>query len=299
MDQIAEQYTLQSVEQLRAVADPLRIRIFEALVQRPMTAKQVGQELGIAASKAHYHVRELERLGLARLVETRERGGILEKYYRAVARTLSAPQQLLQSAAPGEVAATITEIFASLSGSFVKAMERYAAGEDVSAVHAPGIDGLTLWMTPQELRQAMRTVGELFSAYRTPRGVPGEREASLTMIAFDARLAEQTKSGEAPSKAAAAPIQSPITSPTEPSVPGPPRPRLRPVVIAGAVTYSRDELARVVAAGEQLDLGVVGDLSFGADVTAELVDQAIAHLHHRGALSAPSAVREVLKRKEA
>lgn len=33
----------------------------------------------LARSDAHYHVRELERVGLVQLVETREKGGILEK----------------------------------------------------------------------------------------------------------------------------------------------------------------------------------------------------------------------------
>jgi hypothetical protein len=70
-------------------------------------------------------------------------------------------------------------------------------------------------------------------------------------------------------------------------------------VAAGALIYSRDELERVVAAGERLDLNVVGYLSFGADVTPDLVDRAIAHLRYRGVLSAPSDVREALKQKEA
>src|SRR5579864_5753375 len=122
MDDLPETYSLTTIEQLRGVADPLRVRIFEALTQHAMTATQVGEELGIPAPKAHYHVRELERLGLVRLVETRERGGILEKYYRAVARNLKAPQQLLQSAKPDEVVAAINEIFSNLGQSLLTAM---------------------------------------------------------------------------------------------------------------------------------------------------------------------------------
>ncbi len=123
MDDLPERYSLETVEQLRTVADPLRIRIFEALAQRPLTATQVGDELQIAAPKAHYHVRELERLGLVTLAETRERGGIIEKYYRAIARNLIVPPQLLQTAEPGEVTAAVNEIFLNLSQSFLAALQ--------------------------------------------------------------------------------------------------------------------------------------------------------------------------------
>ncbi|HEY7850299.1 MAG TPA: winged helix-turn-helix domain-containing protein, partial [Ktedonobacterales bacterium] len=151
MDEIADSYSLQTVEQLRAVADPLRIRIFEALAQRAMTATQVGDELQIAAPKAHYHVRELERIGLVKLVETRERGGILEKYYRAIARNLAAPPQLLQSSEPGEIAAAITELFSNLSQSFLTALSRVSAeGAASFEGYALGLGGDTVWMTPEE-----------------------------------------------------------------------------------------------------------------------------------------------------
>ncbi len=95
MEEIPEVYYLETVEQLRAIADPLRLRIVDALSQRALTATMLGETLGLPANKAHYHARELEKAGLARIVETREKGGILEKYYRAVARTLNVPGTLL------------------------------------------------------------------------------------------------------------------------------------------------------------------------------------------------------------
>ncbi len=63
-----EFYEIESIEQLRAIADMLRLRIFEILQQKPMTVTQLGEELGEAPAKVHYHVRELEKLGLLRLV---------------------------------------------------------------------------------------------------------------------------------------------------------------------------------------------------------------------------------------
>lgn len=283
MDEIPERYNLQNIEQMRGIADTLRLSIFEALAQRAMTATQVGEELNIAAPKAHYHVRELERLGLVRLVETRERGGILEKYYRAVARNLIAPPQLLQTAEPEEVAAAVNELFSNISQSFMKAMARYfASGSENPTALGPHMNGVTIWLTPQELNDTMKKVEEMFSPFQRRRGLPDEREARLMFLGFDAQLAEQDD-GEAPE----------ATPP-----PGKESPRRRSIVSVGAVIYSRDELERVVAAGEQLDLDVAGFLSFREDVTPELVDKAIAHLRYRGILSAPADVRKALERKE-
>jgi DNA-binding transcriptional ArsR family regulator len=280
MDDIPASYSLQNIEQMRAVADPLRIRIFEALAQRAMTATQVGDELKVAAPKAHYHVRELERIGLVKLVETRERGGILEKYYRAVARNLIAPSQLLQSSEPGEVAGAITEMFNNLAQSLLTALKRISdEGAESFDSYAIGLGGDTVWMTPAEFRQALKAVSDIFEPYRQRRGVPDEREAQVTVIGFDTQLATSDESAA-----------SALEQPQQPS--------LRPVTAMGMVVFSREELEQVVTSAQQLDLDITGYLSFGSDVSPELVDRAIGRLRYRGVLSAPSAVREVLRRKE-
>ena len=290
MDEIPERYNLESIEQLRGVADSLRLRIYEALAQRAMTATQVGEEMQIAAPKAHYHVRELERLGLVKLVETRERGGILEKYYRAIARNLIAPPQLLRGAKPEEVVAAVTEVFTNLSQSFLMAMGRYAAADEPQAVHSPIMDGVTLWMTPQELKQMLNGVEDLFAPFRKRRGLPEEREARVTLVGFDAQLAEQDES-DTPTGPGMPGMGATVAAPSS-------EPRRRKVAVVGALTYSREDLERVIAAGEWLDIDVVGYLSFGDDVTAPLIDRAIAHLRYRGVLSASRDVLDALKRKE-
>jgi hypothetical protein len=71
------------------------------------------------------------------------------------------------------------------------------------------------------------------------------------------------------------------------------------VLAAGAVTFSRADLERVIARGERLDIRALGYCSFDDDVSAELADRAIARFRYRGVLSASPDVREMLKRKEA
>jgi len=78
-------YIIEDLEQLKVLADPFRIKLLERLVEEALTVKQLAERIDESPAKVHYHVKELERVGLIKLVKTREKGGILEKYYRAVA----------------------------------------------------------------------------------------------------------------------------------------------------------------------------------------------------------------------
>lgn len=81
-----DQMELTTVEQVKALLHPLRQKVIDILQKGPATPSEVGRAVGIAASKAHYHVHVLEAAGLVKLVETRRVGSVTEKYYEAVAR---------------------------------------------------------------------------------------------------------------------------------------------------------------------------------------------------------------------
>jgi leucyl aminopeptidase (aminopeptidase T) len=72
--------------QIKALANPERVRILTLLVERSGTAKQVADWIGGTRGRVHYHIKELEKAGLVSIVRTVEAGGVTEKYYRAVAR---------------------------------------------------------------------------------------------------------------------------------------------------------------------------------------------------------------------
>lgn len=72
--------------QLKAFADPLRLRVLRLLKERAATNGQVAETLGEPPAKVLHHVRFLLDTGLIRLVEQRISGGNVEKYYRATAR---------------------------------------------------------------------------------------------------------------------------------------------------------------------------------------------------------------------
>ncbi|MBN2145787.1 MAG: helix-turn-helix transcriptional regulator [Anaerolineales bacterium] len=78
-------FTINDLETLRVVADPMRAQILEVLVYSPQTVRQIAEKLGLAASKLYYHVNLMEKHGLIQVVETRQVSNMLEKIYRAAA----------------------------------------------------------------------------------------------------------------------------------------------------------------------------------------------------------------------
>jgi DNA-binding transcriptional ArsR family regulator len=302
MDEIPEIYNLETVEQMRAIADDLRRRIVVALSHQPMTVTQLGSLLGQSPAKVHYHVRELERVGLVKRVETREKGGILEKYYRSVAKCLNVPGTLLMLMPPDDRIAAANEFLQSVTQGFMRALayaleKQVFEGEDAPAL---GIVGGQVWMTNDEVKALVKGVRDLVEMYSVRRGIAGERERTVQVIAYEtlppADQEQRTRAAETPS---AAPPTAPSTppmfpAPRSPSARGP----RRRIMAAGATEYTRAELERVVARGEALDITAMGSCHFADDVSAELVERAVARFRCRGEVVASPEVRAALKRKE-
>jgi DNA-binding transcriptional ArsR family regulator len=98
-----ELYTLTDLEQVKVLADPLRIRVLEALCDGDRTTKQVADALGERPTKLYHHVEALERVGLIRLTRTRRNRGTLEKYFVAVARRFKTDPRIFSAGeAPSE-----------------------------------------------------------------------------------------------------------------------------------------------------------------------------------------------------
>lgn len=89
-------HTLVNWKQVKAMGDPLRIRILDAFKSDPRTTKQVAGLLGEPPTKLYHHVDLLERAGLIRLESTRQNRGTIEKYYRAVAQDFIVDRRLLE-----------------------------------------------------------------------------------------------------------------------------------------------------------------------------------------------------------
>lgn len=77
--------TVERSDQIKALANPLRQRILELMIEAPITTKQVADRLGEKPTKLYHHVDTLEAAGLIKLVKTKRKRGTVEKYFEAVA----------------------------------------------------------------------------------------------------------------------------------------------------------------------------------------------------------------------
>jgi DNA-binding transcriptional ArsR family regulator len=79
--------TLSSQSQIKAYVHPTRIMLLQFLAREKRTISSVAKELGVHPANITYHFKLLEKEGLITIVEKRDTGKNLEKYYRACAYT--------------------------------------------------------------------------------------------------------------------------------------------------------------------------------------------------------------------
>jgi DNA-binding transcriptional ArsR family regulator len=91
---------IDSPEAIKALADPLRLRVLTLLMRdhdRSWTVKEIAAELGQPVTKLYHHVNTLEQAALIRDVETRLVSGIVEHRYASGQRGLEFDDALYRS----------------------------------------------------------------------------------------------------------------------------------------------------------------------------------------------------------
>jgi DNA-binding transcriptional ArsR family regulator len=71
----------------RALSHPLRVRILEILSERVASPNELSEVLRADLGHVAYHTRTLDRCGCLELVETAQRRGATEHYYKAAPRS--------------------------------------------------------------------------------------------------------------------------------------------------------------------------------------------------------------------
>ncbi len=81
---------------IRALAHPLRVAALTLLDERTMSPKDLAEHLGVPLPLASYHVRRLYQLDLIELVDTKQRRGALQHFYRARQRPTISDEEWAQ-----------------------------------------------------------------------------------------------------------------------------------------------------------------------------------------------------------
>src|SRR5690349_5154732 len=77
---------INTLQQFKAINDPVRSRILGIIQNQPATAKQIADRLGATPGAIGHHLHVLEAAGLAQVVARRITRGIVTSYYTRTAR---------------------------------------------------------------------------------------------------------------------------------------------------------------------------------------------------------------------
>jgi len=91
---IADEHIIENLDTLKIIADPTRLEVMRTL-KKPRTVKEVSELMDTDPTKLYYHVRQLEKHGLIRVVETNIVSGIIEKTYQVVAHRFRVEESLI------------------------------------------------------------------------------------------------------------------------------------------------------------------------------------------------------------
>jgi DNA-binding transcriptional ArsR family regulator len=81
----ADTFLVETPEQLKALADPLRQSLLEQFCM-PATIKQAAAKLGVPVTRLYHHVDQLLAAGLIRVAREEKRRAVSERFFEAVAR---------------------------------------------------------------------------------------------------------------------------------------------------------------------------------------------------------------------
>jgi DNA-binding transcriptional ArsR family regulator len=78
-------FEITTAKQQKAYFHPVRMKILNFLTRERLTISQTAERLKVHPANITHHFRVLQSAGLIRLVEERDIGRVIEKYYQAVA----------------------------------------------------------------------------------------------------------------------------------------------------------------------------------------------------------------------
>src|SRR3984893_3048568 len=86
MPELPPQLVINTLQQFKAISDPIRSRILGIIQNQPVTARQIADRLGASPGAIGHHLHVLEAAGLAQVVARRIMRGIVANYYTRTAR---------------------------------------------------------------------------------------------------------------------------------------------------------------------------------------------------------------------
>ena len=163
---------ISDVETLKALSDPVRLRILETMVtaaDEAWTVKRLAKALDTNPTKLYHHINILEECEFIRVAGTRVVSGIIETSYRIAQLSLRLDRALL-SGAGADVRSSVHDVLAVVFDSVRDEIERGLSSGVIKSSDDPlselMIRGLTM-VHPDRAVELRRRLRELLAEFDT------------------------------------------------------------------------------------------------------------------------------------
>ena len=167
---------ISDVETLKALSDPLRLRIIETMVGRANDAwsvKELAAALDVPQTRLYHHIELLVERDLVRAAEQRVVSGIIETRYRLAALSLRLDPGLVRGGGAGESAARemLTAIFDEVRQDVMRLLSDPRLGDE-AAVDRPLVSRGVARLTPERARELRDRLVAIVDEYDGPSDEP-------------------------------------------------------------------------------------------------------------------------------
>jgi DNA-binding transcriptional ArsR family regulator len=171
---------------IRALAHPARLAIIDALATgEELTATQCAELTGLSPSATAYHLKLLERYGLAETASPRS--DRRERPWRAVGGRIRAD---LDTSTPARASATAAVAAAYMDTTRAIGVEFIEAGHDEPEEwRDAALDNADLWLTAEEFHQVAEKLAAVIAPYRTRTRPAGSRLVRVMNVVVPHRRA--------------------------------------------------------------------------------------------------------------
>jgi len=165
----SEHHDLTSLEQFGHLTHAVRGRLLMSLVEGG-TVAELAEQLGMKPTSLYHHINALDEAGLIVVSHTRRVGVVTQRRYRTIARTMSLPAEIAESASSEQLAMLNSTTFDLAKATMLHAYRRGLVGPHEWAT--AGFDLFRLNLTLEERAAFMTDLRDLLLRYRL-RGTEG------------------------------------------------------------------------------------------------------------------------------